>query len=45
MYSGITSARVLDGVLLLYVLQQNNQRPVDWREIFMKQSVYKMQTN
>ena len=34
MYSGITSGRVLDGELLY----TKSQRPIDWREIFMKQS-------
>ena len=54
MYSGITSGRVLDGELLYTKILEVNLFaikinlfvcPVDWREISMKQSVVKMQTN
>ena len=40
--SGITSGRVLDGELLYTkILEVNLTHPVDWREIFMKQSIGK----
>ena len=40
--SGITSGRVRDGELLYTkILEALWENPVDWREIFMKQSVGK----